>query len=101
METYASLVGTEGAVALHPEASVYPDDAPVVSPRDTENNDALRLGDSFENLLVDKIGIIFEIGDEAEGDFLHGLMKLGLSRVPGDQVRDEAVYILLCKCVHD
>ena len=101
METDSALVWTDGTVALDSVASVHSYFAFVVYPRHTENDYALRLHDSFQNLLVHKVRMLDNIWGNAFKYFFNCLVEFFLTRIPGDQICHESVYILLSKLIHN
>src|SRR5680860_1004054 len=83
MKTHAALIGADGAVHLDTVTLVDVDLALVVDPRDTEQEHALRLGDTLQDLGRAVPRVLVEDGLESLRDFHDGLMELGLAGVLG------------------
>ena len=101
MEAYSSLVWTYGAVHLDPVSSVDPDFTLVVEPWHPEDDDALRLYDSFKYLLVHQVWMLDDIWGYTLENFLYCLVEFLFFRVSGDEFRHESVNVILCVLVHD
>ena len=84
MQAQAALVGADGAVELHAEASVHLDLAVIVDPRHAEHDDALGLDDALEQrgLLILGMGLDDRLeGLKHLGDGLDELGLLGVLRL--------------------
>ena len=86
MEAQTALVGADGAVHLDAEAAIHLDFAAVVDPRNTEDDDALRLHNPIEDLGLAVGGRAFDGRHDRFGDFLNRLQELGLAGVLGGQL---------------
>ena len=77
-----ALVGAEHRVELDAETAVDLDLALVIDPRHAEDDLALRLAEALDQALLAVLGILGE--DDLQGfeDLGHGLVELGLTRVP-------------------
>ena len=100
VEAQSALVGADGAVHLDAVAAVDFDFALVVEPRHAEDDDALGLGDSFENLHPLQYGTCHDVRGERFGHLADGLVKLRLARIAGDEPGHEILDELLCLFVH-
>ena len=72
----------------------------VVDPRHAEHDDALGLDDPLEDLGFAVLGMALEHGLERLGDFLDGLMELGLALVLGHDVGHELLHVVCLRCGH-
>src|SRR5690606_3016607 len=84
VETQAALVRTERTVELHPEASVDVHLAPVVLPRDPENDLSFGLADPLDDLCFGVLRVPLQRRYDAVQDLPYGLVELVLTRVAPD-----------------
>ena len=101
MEADSALVWADGTAALNTVCSVYLDISFVVKPWNAENDDALRLHNSFEDFEIHEIWMLDYIWGYAFKNFLDSLVEFLFSWVPGNQIGHETVYVVLCELVHD
>ena len=73
----------------------------VVGPGNTEHDDALGLDDTLHDLVVQKVGIGFEDGNDAGQDFLDSLMELGLTGILRNEFGHEGLNVLFSKLSHN
>ena len=86
MEAQPALVGAQRGVELHPETAVDLHPSGVVGPRHPEDDLAFRLADPFQHRGLGVLGIALHDRPEGVEDLADGLMKLGLPRIPGDDL---------------
>ncbi len=91
METQPTLVGADGVVEFDAEAALHMDLAFVILPGHPEDEYAVGLDQSFENLGLLVLGVTVQAGDEGIHHFLHGLMEFRLGRMLGDHVFQEGL----------
>lgn len=100
MESQSALVGADGAVHLYAVAAVDFDFAPVVEPRHTEDDDAFRFGDAFQNLHFLQRRTRHDVRSQRFGYLADGLMEFRFARVAGDEAGHEILDVLVCLFVH-
>jgi hypothetical protein len=89
MKTDSALVGTDGAVHLHPETPVDMHFALIVHPRHAEDDDPLRLDHALDNPCPAVLGIALQGRFYGLHDLGHGLVKLHFARIPPlDQLKN-------------
>ena len=100
METDTALVGADGAVHLHAETAVDLDFAPVVHPRDAEDDDPLGFDHPLHDLEIKQVGISGDVGSNAFHDFADSLVEFLLARVARNDACHEPVDVVLGEFVH-
>ncbi|OAV74109.1 hypothetical protein Barb7_02441 [Bacteroidales bacterium Barb7] len=80
-----ALVRPDGIIELHTIADVYLHIAPVVRPRDTESNDAVRLNQPLHYFSLFKFGMLIVNVFNGYEDFPHRLQVFPFSRMLGFQ----------------
>ena len=83
VEAQAALVGADGRVHLHAEATLHLDLALVVHPGYPEHDDALRLDQALHDLGPPVLGVAIDDDGDGVDHFADGLVELRLGRVPG------------------
>ena len=86
MEPQSALVGPDRAVHLDAEAAVDLNFAPVVDPRNAEDDDPLRLDQPIENLRLAIGGRALDDRHDRFGDLVNRLNELGLAGILGGQL---------------
>ena len=94
VEAKAALVGADRARHLDAEPAFDLDLAPVVHPRDAEDDHAFGLEHPLEDLRVAVAGVPLQGQFDGPGDLLDGLMEFRFARVLGHQLRHEPVHVL-------
>jgi hypothetical protein len=94
MKTKPALVGTDGAVHLHPEAAVDPNLSLVVHPGNPEEHRPLRHDHALEDPGLAVLRLAVQNQPHGFRHFLHGLMKLGLCGAPRLDVRHQGVDVV-------
>ena len=95
MESDAALVGPDRAVHFDAVSLVDLYFTLVVEPWNTEHDDPLGLGDTFEHLHFLKHGVLQDVLRQRLHDLVHRLMKLFLSGILGHDLSHEVIHILL------
>ena len=81
MEAEATFVWANGTVKLYTITLVYMYLASIVSPRNTEHNNALRLNNALQNSLLLILRILIQYRSNRSQNFLYSIMELGFTRI--------------------
>ena len=81
LETETALVGSDRAVELNAEATVYLNFAVTVGPRYTEFDNALRLYETLKKTGFLILGMLFDNGFKGFENLFNSLKKLGFVRI--------------------
>ena len=100
MEADATLVWTDCAVHLHTVTSVDLDLTLIIEPRNSENYYSLRFYNSFKNLLLHEVRMLYDVWGYTFKNLAYCLMELLFTRIPGSEVCHETVYIVLGESIH-
>ena len=98
VEAQAALVGTDGGVELHPEASVHLHLAVVVHPRDPEDDHPLRLHHPGHHALLNELRPLFYHGLEGLQHLVDRLEKFLLVGILALNVLVDAQESLVGNC---
>ena len=82
MKSQASLVGADRVVELDAPAAVHSDIAVIIFPGDTENDDSIGFGQSFQDLRFPVSGVLQNERHQSLDDLLDCLMKFWFTRIP-------------------
>ena len=93
MKAQAAFVRADRVVELHAERAVHLYIAAIVDPRDAKHDDAIRLGEPFEDARLLILRMIAHERHQRVDDFANGLMKLGLVRILRDETRHERIDV--------
>jgi len=93
METEASFIGPDCVVVLDAPASLDANLAFVVFPADPEADDAIGFRDAAKDLVLVVLDLVLDEVENVFRDFLDGLMKLGLARIPSANPRHELIEV--------
>ena len=81
MEAEATFVWANGAVKLYTITLVYMYFTSIVSPRNTEHNNTLRLNNALQNSLLLILRILIQYRSNRSQNFLYSIMELGFTRI--------------------
>lgn len=81
LETETALVGSDRAVELNAEATVYLNFAVTVGPRYAEFDNALRLYETLKKTGFLILGMLFDNGFKGFENLFNSLKKLGFVRI--------------------
>jgi hypothetical protein len=81
MEPDTALVGPDGVVVLHPPTALHANTVVVILPANPEADDAIRLSDTPQDLVLVVLDLVLNEFKDVFGDLLHCLHEFELAGV--------------------